>query len=46
MNETLIDSISERYIELYEKITGLSFKKASIDNIQHRIQMNVSEYLK
>ena len=46
MDETLIDSISERYIELYEIITGLSFKKASIDNIQHRIQMNVSEYLK
>ena len=46
MDETLINSISERYIELYEKITGLSFKKASIDDIQHRIQMNVSEYLK
>jgi phosphoribosylaminoimidazole-succinocarboxamide synthase len=46
MDEMLIDSISERYIELYKKITGLSFKKASIDNIQHRIQMNVSEYLK
>ena len=46
MDEMLIDSISERYIELYEKITGFSFKKASIDNIQHRIQMNVSEYLK
>ena len=46
MDDTLINSISERYIELYEKITGLSFKKASIDNIQHRIQMNVSEYLK
>ena len=46
MDEKLIDSISKRYIELYEKITGLSFKKASIDNIQHRIQMNVSEYLK
>ena len=46
MDEKLIDSISKRYIELYEKITGLSFKKAPIDNIQHRIQMNVSEYLK
>ena len=46
MDEKLIDSISKRYIELYEKITGLSFKKATIDNIQHRIQMNVSEYLK
>ena len=46
MDETLINSISERYIELYEKITGLSFKKESIDNIQQRIQKNVSEYLK
>ena len=46
MNDTLINSISERYIELYEKITGFSFKKASIDNIQQRIQKNVSEYLK
>jgi len=46
MDETLINSISERYVELYEKITGFSFIKASIDNIQHRIQMNVSEYLK
>ena len=46
MDETLINSISDRYVMLYEKITGLSFKKASIDNIQHRIQMNVSEYLK
>jgi len=46
MDEILINSISQRYIELYEKITGLSFKKASIDNIQQRIQKNVSEYLK
>ncbi len=46
MDETLINSISQRYIELYEKITGLSFKKASIGNIQQRIQKNVSEYLK
>lgn len=46
MDDTLIKSISERYIELYEKITGFSFKKASIDNIQQRIQKNVSEYLK
>ena len=46
MDEKLINSISKRYIELYEKITGFSFKKASIDNIQQRIQKNVSEYLK
>ena len=46
MDDTLIISISERYIELFEKITGHSFKKASIDNMQQRIQKNVSEYLK
>ena len=46
MDDKLIISISERYIELFEKITGLSFKKASIDNMQQRIQKNVSEYLK
>ena len=46
MDETLITSISHRYIDLYEKISGLSFKKASIGNIQQRIQKNVSEYLK
>ncbi len=46
MDDTLVISISERYIELFEKITGHSFKKASIDNMQQRIQKNVSEYLK
>ena len=44
MDDTLINSISERYIELYEKITGFSFKKASIDNIQNeykRMYLNI-----
>jgi phosphoribosylaminoimidazole-succinocarboxamide synthase len=45
MNESLIDSISERYIELYENITGHSFEKAVVSNIQERIQQNISDYL-
>lgn len=45
MDEKLITSISERYIELYENITGLPFEKASLTNLQDRIHKNVSNYL-
>ncbi len=41
------NSVSERYIELYEHITGESFEKASdSDDIAKRIEQNVSSYLK
>lgn len=41
------ESVSERYIELYEHITGEKFDKASTtDDIAARIEKNVSEYLK
>ena len=46
MSEEYIQSVSDRYIELYEKITGEFFVKAPIDNIQERIESNVIEYLK
>jgi len=46
MNEEYINSVSERYIELYEKITGEDFVKADLTNIEARIETNVSEYLK
>ena len=46
MSEEYIQSVSDRYIELYEKITGETFVKAPIDNIQERIESNVLEYLK
>jgi len=46
MSDDYIDSVSERYIELYEKITGLPFEKAEVSNIQERIESNVLEYLK
>ena len=45
MTDEYINSISERYIELYENITGETFKKAAIDNIENRIQNNVLAYL-
>ncbi|WP_298479838.1 phosphoribosylaminoimidazolesuccinocarboxamide synthase [uncultured Maribacter sp.] len=45
MTDEYITSVSERYIELYENITGETFVKADISNIQERIEKNVVAYL-
>jgi phosphoribosylaminoimidazole-succinocarboxamide synthase len=40
------ESVSDRYIELFEHITGERFEKASdSDDIAKRIEQNVSEWL-
>lgn len=46
MSDTYIQSVSNRYIELYENITGESFEKADVSSIQERIETNVLDYLK
>ena len=46
MSDEYIDTVSDRYIELYENITGETFVKADISNIQERIEQNVLDYLK
>ncbi|QLE01911.1 phosphoribosylaminoimidazolesuccinocarboxamide synthase [Galbibacter sp. BG1] len=46
MDDNYIHSVSERYIELYEKITGEKFVKGDVSNIQERIEKNVLEHLK
>lgn len=46
MSDEYITSVSERYIELYENITGETFVKANVSNIQQRIEANVLNYLK
>ena len=46
MDDDYINGVSERYIELYEKITGTAFVKADIFNITKRIERNVETYLK
>ncbi len=46
MDDDYINGVSERYIELYEKITGTPFVKADIFNITKRIERNVETYLK
>ena len=44
MSDDYIDTISERYIELYENIMGETFVKADVSNIQERIKANVLAY--
>jgi phosphoribosylaminoimidazole-succinocarboxamide synthase len=45
MTEEFINSISERYIELFEKITGDKFVKANIEDVANRIEKNVTDYI-
>jgi phosphoribosylaminoimidazole-succinocarboxamide synthase len=45
MSDEYIETVSERYIELYENITGEKFKKADVSNIQKRIEQNVTSFL-
>lgn len=45
MSDEYIESVSERYIELYENITGTPFEKADASDIEARIDRNVRAYL-
>lgn len=45
MSDDYINTVSERYIELYENITGENFVKADISSIHERIEQNVLAYL-
>ena len=45
MTYSYIESVSERYIELYENILGEKFVKADITNINERIEKNVLAFL-
>ena len=44
MTDAYIKTVSERYIELYETITGESFNRADLSNINERIEKNVLNY--
>ena len=46
MTDEIVNSITDRYIELYEKITGSKFQKAeSCTDVEARIEKNVTSYL-
>ena len=46
MTEDFVNLVSTRYQELFEKITGKSFKPADLEGAEERIQQNVNNYLK
>ncbi len=46
MTEEIVAGISERYIELFENISGEAFDRADVSNIISRIEKNMVEYLK
>lgn len=40
-----VNSVSQRYIELYEKITGQEFRRADTENIEKRVEQNILSFL-
>jgi len=45
MSDDFVNQVSERYIELYENITGEIFEKADITNVRERINRNCQKFL-
>jgi phosphoribosylaminoimidazole-succinocarboxamide synthase len=45
MTDDFVNQISERYIELYEKITGETFVRADITDVRERIEKNCIKYM-
>jgi len=46
MSDALVESISDRYIELYEQITGKTFVKADTQDMASRIEKAIASHLK
>jgi phosphoribosylaminoimidazole-succinocarboxamide synthase len=46
MSDEYIKSVSDRYIELYEHITGEKFVKADAEDVEDRISRHLLDYLK
>ena len=46
MPDEFVQTVTDRYIELYEVITGQKFQSADTSNIEGRIQQNVEAFLK
>jgi len=45
MSDEWVTAISERYIELYEYLTGNKFEKPAQENVLERVEGNVVEWL-
>ncbi len=45
MSDEFVESVSERYIELYENIAGEAFVKADVSNVLKRVEENINIFL-
>ena len=45
MTPEIVQSISDRYLELYENIVGEKFEKVQTGDVLARIEKNVTDYL-
>lgn len=46
MPKEFVQSVSDRYIELFEKITGEKFEKSDLTNVHQRVENNILSFLK
>jgi phosphoribosylaminoimidazole-succinocarboxamide synthase len=46
MNKEFVKSVSERYIELFEKVSGTKFEMPELENPYERIEKNVLKFFK
>lgn len=45
MTDAFVHSVSERYIELFEQVTGETFVRANADDVLGRIEKNINDFL-
>ncbi|MDQ3111031.1 MAG: phosphoribosylaminoimidazolesuccinocarboxamide synthase [Bacteroidota bacterium] len=45
MTDEYVNSVSERYIELYEKVVGKKFDRADINSVEKRVELNINSFL-
>ena len=45
MDDDFVNLVSERYIELYENITGQKFERADVTNVPSRVESNINKFL-
>jgi len=45
MDDDFVNLVSERYIELYENITGQKFERSDVSNVLARVENNITKFL-
>ncbi len=45
MTDVFVKEVSDRYIELYEKITGEKFQRSDVSNVLTRVEKNISDWI-